>query len=304
MSSMSISSPVALPAAHPRTAPRARPLVAVLMASHNRVATTVRCLETLHAQGADDVQLEVFLVDDASTDGTAAAVADHFPDVHLISGGGALFWSGAMRLAQAAARPIDPDFLLWLNDDVVLDDDAIERLLAAHRDVVEAGGEGIVVGGLTDPRTGAISYAGVDRPDRRRPTRFEIIEPTDRLRKCDSMHGNLVLIPELVFRRLDGFDSSFRHAMSDFDFGLRVAEQGLGVWLAPGTFGTCSRDHSDEPWDARDLGVVRRTRILLSPKGLPPGDWFRFTARHAGRFWPLYFASPYVRFAAQILRGK
>ncbi|MEI7624487.1 MAG: glycosyltransferase family 2 protein, partial [Actinomycetes bacterium] len=219
-------------------------------------------------------------------------------------GGGALYWSGAMRLAQIAARSIEPDFLVWLNDDVVLDADALARLLSAHNELVRNDEQGIVVGGVTDPHSGAISYAGANRPDRRRPTHFELVEPTDRLQKCDSMNGNLILIPEFVFRRLDGFDASFRHAMSDFDFGLRATAQGCGVWLAPGTFGTCSRDHVDQPWTNRDLTFGRRVRLLVSPKGLPPGDWMRFTRRHAGRFWPAYFASPYLRFAAQILQGK
>ena len=299
-----IAPPIAVPPARPIVAPRTRPVIAVLMASHNRAATTLRCLETLNAQNTADVQIETFLVDDASTDGTAAAVAEQFPDVHVIAGGGALFWSGAMRLAQIAARAIEPEYLLWLNDDVTLDADALARLLTAHRRLAETGEEGIIVGGLSDPDSAAISYAGVNRPDRLRPTRFELVEPTDRLQKCDSMHGNLVLIPEFVFRRLDGFDSGFRHAMSDFDFGLRVTEQRCGVWLAPGTFGSCPRDHSDEPWSNRDLGILGRTKVLLSPKGLPPGDWLRFTSRHAGRLWPFYFASPYVRFAAQILQGK
>jgi GT2 family glycosyltransferase/glycosyltransferase involved in cell wall biosynthesis len=286
-------------------APRAQPVVAVLMAAHNRVGTTLRCLESLGAQTAVDAQIEIFLVDDASTDGTAAAVAERFPDVNIIEGGGALYWSGAMRLAQIAARSVRPDFLLWLNDDVRLDPDALERLLSVHRQLVGTGdADSIVVGGMSDPDTGGISYAGVTRPDRRRPTRFELVEPTDRLQKCDSMNGNLVLVPEVVFRKLDGFDSSFRHAMSDFDFGLRASAQGCGVWLAPGTFGTCPRDHSDQPWSNRDLGFFRRVRVLLSPKGLPPGDWLRFTRRHAGPLWALYFASPYVRFAGQILRGK
>lgn len=300
----SLSPPITLPAAVPITSPRTRPVIAVLMASHNRVATTLRCLESLRAQDTAGMQIEIFLVDDASADGTAEAVCEHFPTVHRIAGGGALFWSGAMRLAQIAARTIEPDFLVWLNDDVVLDDDALERLLSAHRQVVETGNEGVIAGGLTDPDSNAITYAAVNRPDRQRPTRFQLVEPTDRLQMCDSMNGNLVLIPEFVFRRLDGFDSSFRHAMSDFDFGLRSTKQGCNVWLAPGTFGTCPRDHFDQPWTNRDLAFRRRVKLLLSPKGLPPGDWLRFTRRHAGRLWPAYFASPYLRFVSQLLRRR
>lgn len=287
------------------TPARTTPVIAVLMASHDRVTTTLRCLGSLRAQTITDVRIEVFLVDDGSTDGTTAAVAERFPEVHVVEGSGDLYWSGAMRIAQTEARRIAPDFLLWLNDDVDLDADAIERLLAAHRQLVDRDeAASIVVGGVADPTTSRTSYAGVVRPDRRRPTRFELLEPTDALQRCDSMNGNLVLVPELVFRRVEGFDGSYRHAMSDFDFGLRATAQGCAVWLAPGTFGTCAKDHSDSPWSNPDLGLVRASRILVSTKGLPPRDWLRFTRRHAGPAWPLYFASPYVRFAGSVLRGR
>ncbi|MFM8862493.1 MAG: glycosyltransferase [Acidimicrobiia bacterium] len=279
------------------------PVVAVLMASHDRMASTLRCLEGLHAQRECAARLEVFLVDDGSTDGTAAVVAQRFPEVRVIRGDGSLFWSGAMRLAQSAARRVQPDFLLWLNDDVYLDDDALARLLRAHETLIDRGGNTvIVVGALGDPHRDETSYSGVNRPDPRRPTQFELVEPTDGLQPCDTMHGNLVLVPEMVFRRLDGFDGSFHHAMSDYDFGLRASEQGCRVWLAPGTFGTCPRDHAEQPWTDRRLGIVRRARMLVSPKGLPPGDWLRFTRRHAGARWPLFFVSPYARFVAGIMR--
>lgn len=300
--------PARLAPARPSSRPepkRQRPVIAVLMASHDRVATTLACLERLHTQSDLAAEIEVFLVDDASTDGTASAVAERFADVHVLRGDGSLFWSGAMRIAQTAARRIRPDFLLWLNDDVLLDPDALARLLETHRRLSERGEPtAIVVGGLLDPDDGSISYAGVTRPDRLRPARFEVVEPLDEARRCESMNGNLVLVPEVVFRRLDGFDGSYRHAMSDFDFGLRATAQGCGVWLAPGTFGTCRRDHADQPWSDPNLGLSRRVRVLLSPKGLPPRDWLHFTRRHTGPLWPLYFLSPYSRFVGRVLQGK
>ncbi|MBU3701266.1 MAG: glycosyltransferase [Acidimicrobiia bacterium] len=288
----------------PDATSRGRPVVAVLMATHDRRSTTLLSLERLFGQTGLVTPLEVFLVDDGSTDGTAIAVADRFPAVHLIEGNGSLFWSGAMRLAQSAARGLRPDFLLWLNDDVALDADALERLLHCYGELRDRGEPAsVVVGALTDPDAGTISYSGVDRPDRRRPTHFEMIDPTDELQQCETANGNLVLVPSMVFRRLDGFDGSFRHAMSDYDFGLRARSQGCGVWLAPGTFGTCRRDHREQPWLEQEGGIVARTRMLVSAKGLPPGDWLRFTRRHAGPLWPFYFASPYSRFVARILRG-
>ena len=78
------------------------------------------------------VELSICLFDDASSDGTAAAVRDQYPDVRIVEGDGNQFWCGGMRAAMSEAEKRKHDFLLWLNDDVELTDNAIATLLASH----------------------------------------------------------------------------------------------------------------------------------------------------------------------------
>ena len=78
--------------------------VAVLIAAYNRKQTTLSCLNSLQAlQLPGDVKLEIFLTDDASTDGTAQAVCNLYPQVHLLHGTGSLYWAGGMRYTWAKA---------------------------------------------------------------------------------------------------------------------------------------------------------------------------------------------------------
>ena len=49
----------------------------------------------------------------------------------VISASGDLFWARGMATAEASAMRSDPDYLLWLNDDVRLYPDALRRLLRA-----------------------------------------------------------------------------------------------------------------------------------------------------------------------------
>jgi glycosyltransferase involved in cell wall biosynthesis len=286
-----------------RSSDRTNARVAILMTAHNRRETTLACLESLFDQQVGQTTFEVFLVDDASTDGTSDAITDHYPQVRLIEGSGELFWSGAMALAQQTATATDPDFLLWLNDDVRLAPGSLGQLLTTHGDLVEQGHPAsIVVGAMADSTTGETTYSGVGRDDRLRRNRFTTIKPSEVPQRCETMHGNLVLVPRAVYQRVGGFDTGFRHAMNDFDYGLRATEQGCQVWLAPGYLGTCSRDHLDQRWTDRSLPMRERARLLTSIKGLPPRDWLRFNRRHGGLLWPALFAGPYVRFAAGLLR--
>ncbi|MBU2135728.1 MAG: glycosyltransferase [Alphaproteobacteria bacterium] len=54
--------------------------IAVVMACYNRRDTTLRCLRSLFAQLEPTVSLDVYLLDDASSDGTGAAVRAEFPN--------------------------------------------------------------------------------------------------------------------------------------------------------------------------------------------------------------------------------
>ena len=111
--------------------PRLIRKIAALATCFNRRELTLKSLEALYAQrGICRVDLTVFLVDDASRDGTAEGVKSAFPQVRLLRGDGSLFWNGGMRMAFDAAMRGDFDAYIWFNDDSHLDPDALSRLIA------------------------------------------------------------------------------------------------------------------------------------------------------------------------------
>lgn len=271
-------------------------VIGVLMASHNRRSATLACLHSLSAQVDAGAKVEVHLVDDASTDGTVDAVQREFPAVQVTLGSGHLYWAGAMHLAEQRALRSAPDYLLWLNDDVVLAPDALARLLAAHEERTTAGHLPGVVVGATRNSSGATTYGGVERASGYRRMRFSLIEPDDLPQRCSTMNGNVALIPASVVERAGGIDPRFRHGLADFDFGLRVTKSRIPVWLAPGWVGVCEQNPVEGTFKDSALPMAERARHLVSKKGVPPREWLRFTWRYAGPAWPVYFASPYLRF--------
>lgn len=276
--------------------------IAAVMTCHNRREKTLACLASLREQRLDDIVIDVVLVDDGSTDGTATAVEESFPEVEILCGDGALFWAPGMRLALAHAARGDYDFYLWLNDDTELDKDAVETLLATYREVTERGHfEPVVVGSTRDPRDGAITYGGRVRPSAWRPSRFQTVNPADRPLPVATMNGNVVLVPRAVYRTV-GNMSPYRHSFADQDYGLRVRAAGFSVWTAPGTVAACSKN--ENPTYGRRYGekpLSDEVRALFGIKGLLPKDWLRFSRRWHGPFWPLWAASPYLRGLTGIL---
>lgn len=272
--------------------------VIAILASHNRRERIERCLESYFAQKTPaGWALGAVVVDDASVDGTAAAIAATFPEVALVRGDGERYWAGGMALAERAALDRAFDALLWLNDDVALDPDAVVRLA----DV--AGATAIAVGATRDPRTAATTYSGV-RIKGRHPLRVERVEPGSAPVVVDTFNGNAVLVPKPVHDRVGCLDAAFVHIAADFDYGLRARRLGIPRLLCAGTVGECEANPDPRPWAATGLSRRERLAALVGPKGYPPRSRGRYLRRHGGRAWPVYWVAPYVRAVPQLLRRE
>lgn len=249
--------------------------VAVVMTAHNRRDITIAAVESVLAQVLDEGEVAVFLTDDGSTDGTGPAVSSL--GVTVVNGDGQLFWAGGMAMAERAAWRTRPDYLLWLNDDTLLDDDALHRMVS-----VEGAHPGVVVGATRDPLTGQLTYGGRRRESSWHPQRFSQVGISEHVQPVDTFNGNVVLVPAAVREAVGPIDDGFPHAYADDDYGLRVVERGFRISQAPGTVGSCRRSRNeDQP--ARGLA---RWRALQEPKGLPWRAQVRFLRRHGNWLWP------------------
>jgi GT2 family glycosyltransferase len=271
--------------------------IAVLMTSFNRCESTLRSLAALtRQQRAADFTLQVFLVDDGSTDGTADAVQSAFPEIRILQGDGSLFWNGGMRMAFAAALQESFDAYVLLNDDTVLYNGAIARLVACVQMRVEAERPVIAVGSTVSPQTGEHTYGGIMKHVHGAVIRFDKIPPHECLPiPCDAMNGNVVLIPREIADVVGNLDKRFRHQFGDLDYALRAKRAGFQVMVAPGYLGECASNSKAGTWRDSSLSLRKRWKHLLSPKGIPVQEWFFFTSRHYGWRAMYYAFSPFVQ---------
>ncbi|MFE0105746.1 glycosyltransferase family 2 protein [Streptomyces sp. NPDC059009] len=285
------------------------PRVAVLMTCHNRRDRTLAALAALYRQRGlpAGATLAVHLVDAGSGDGTAAAVAEQYPDVDVMRVGTDVFWGAGMRLASRNSRRsgLPPwTHQLWLNDDVVLADDALAHLLAtAHALPAPA----VLAGAVHATDGPATTYSGRRRTRPRwhpRTHDFALVEPTGRPEPCDTCNGNVVLVPRPVRERLGDIDRRFRHSMGDFDYGLRARRAGIPVYVAPRHVGVCDTNPPGTGSHAPGIGVREALRRVTSQRELPPLQWWAYCLRHLWPWAPLLMLSPYARTALRALRGQ
>jgi GT2 family glycosyltransferase len=274
-----------------------RQLRAVLTC-HNRRALTVGCLDRFFASQVEGLTLSAVVVDDGSSDGTGDEIASRFGSrVELIRGDGQYFWNGGMRAAMSLAMGADPDFILWLNDDTMIQSDTIAVMLRTHDDRIRLGDStAIVVAAFADPVNGQLTYSGVRRIGSRwRPLVFQRVEPGAVPVRCDTMNGNCLLLPRSAWQRVQNLEAGFVHVLGDFDYGLRATAMGIPIWVAPGILGLCSRDGDRVKFKDSELTLSRRWRAITGTKGLPMRSWAIYTRRHAGFMWPLLWVSPYIK---------
>jgi GT2 family glycosyltransferase len=267
--------------------------VLALIACFNRREKTLVALRQLEAQRVREaLTVGAVVIDAGSTDSTVAAILTEFPWVELVRGDPSMYWSTSMEAAQRRALTwIEPPYLLWLNDDALLDEDALTKLVATAE---RFHNQYVIAGALRDPASGLTTYSGMRRTGQR-PTQLSPVDPTDDVQPVDTFNGNLVLIPRAVYSVVGSVDGQFGHAYGDVDYGLRVKDSGFGSVLAPGYVGSCARNEASGTW--RDPRLPRRTQLqmLLGPKGMPPRPFVRFIRRHSSAMWPGYVLGAYAR---------
>jgi len=265
--------------------------IAVLLTCYNRRETTLACLTSLYQQILPQkIVFEVYLVDDGSIDGTKDTVQKQFPEINIIKGNGSLYWCGGMRLAWDEAAKKDYDAYLWLNDDTVLYNNAIDTLIStAYQTKRNKSFESIIVGSLQDPNNGESTYGGrlLKNPD--------LIIPKDCPLRCERINGNLVLIPKSIFKRIGNLSPEFAHTSGDNDYGLRAIKEGFKIWMAPGYQGCCPRNTDQDLWADHNVPLLKRLKILHSPKGQPFYEQYIYAKRHNGLLWPLALMKLYLR---------
>lgn len=193
--------------------------LAFILTSFNRRDTTIKCLTQLHEiAGLSDIECDYYLVDDDSTDGTKESVVTFFPDVHISSGTGTMFWNRGMFLSWYAALQGDYDAYIWVNDDNTLYKYALAEML----DCAKQSSFDAVICGSFCSNDGDFTYGGLDKFGNK-------LLPNGSMQPIHYMNGNLVLVPKSVVGRIGIIDPAYVQIKGDYDYGLTARDHGIPV---------------------------------------------------------------------------
>ncbi|PYE82222.1 glycosyltransferase family 2 protein [Pseudoroseicyclus aestuarii] len=229
--------------AAPGVAP-AEPELTVIVVSYNTRALTLACLETLYAR-THTTRFRCVLLDNASSDGSAEAVAERFPQVELIASEDNLGFAKANNVVAAQAQT---EWLLLLNPDTEVHEGAIDALLAFSKENPQAG----ITGGRTVFPDGSLNKLScLDRITPwsafcvatglasvfRNTTLFnpEYIGGWDRdtVREVDIVVGCFLMIRRSLWEELGGFNLKYFMYAEEADLCLRAGKLGYRPMITP-----------------------------------------------------------------------
>lgn len=215
--------------------------VAVAVVSWNTRDLLRACLRSLIPE-VETGRVEVWVVDNASSDGSPEMVRAEFPSVRLVESGGNLGFGPAVN---EVARRVGSEWLAAANADIEVGTGAIEALLAA---------------GTADPRAGCVAPRLV-RPDGSTQHSVHVFPPShfltrsfpigrvnrrigdryclegsfdeSRPREVDWADGAFLLLRRRAFDAAGGFDPRQWMYAEDLDLAWRLARSGWRTRYEP-----------------------------------------------------------------------
>jgi GT2 family glycosyltransferase len=210
------------------------PRVAIVVVSWNGREDTLTCLRSL--QGIHWPAVRTIVVDNASDDGTAEAVADAFPEVEIVRVSGNLGFSGGNNRGIDRALAWDADWVFVLNNDTTVAPDVIARMLEAA--VAPAIGVLAPLIIFSDPPE-RVWYAGArfDPCLGRSGTMLHYRQPIppglSEPRATDRATGAAMMVSRRAIEQCGRFDESLFFLYEDVDWSLRLRQAGYEIIFVP-----------------------------------------------------------------------
>lgn len=262
------------------TAPR----LSVVIPNWNGKGYLAACLDSLRAQTQPNI--EIIIVDNASSDGSQQLVREAYPEARLIELPQNRGFTGACNLGMQAATG---EFVALLNNDTEVDRNwtaeiikaldekpavgiiACKMLLHDQRERFHTAGDFVAIDGSAGNRGfGELDHGQYDDGD-----------------YVFSACGGAAVYRRSLLEEIGYLDDDFFFLLEDVDIAWRAQLAGYAVWFAPGAvvyhhLSATGGGKTASYYDGRN-GIWLIAKNMPSP--LLRRYWRRIAGRQAGLFW-------------------
>jgi len=191
-------------------------MVSIIIVSHNRKKDVLECLESVRQ--LDYSNFETIVVDNGSTDGTVETLKKAKGSTKLVEVGQDL---GPAAAFNAGIRNSNGEFFLLLNDDVIVEKDAVTELVNVMESNSRIGVAGSLIYFYDEPNKLWI-YPSTFLVEKRNRSHLDVITAI----------GCAIMVRKAVIDRIGFFDTDYFLYHEEVDFCLRARKQGFRVVCA------------------------------------------------------------------------
>jgi len=218
----------------------------VVIVSYNVKHYLYQCLESLH-RAMEGIEAEVYVVDNHSRDGSVKYVAPKFRDVSYVESNHNL---GFARANNIAIRESKGEYVLLLNPDTIVGENAIRGVLQFMDGHPQAGGVGVKMlkangekalesrRGLPTPLTSFYKMVGLCRkfPLSKRYGKYYMgYLPWDVPAEIEIISGAFCMLRRDAIDKVGLLDEDFFMYGEDIDLSYRLLKGGYQNWYLPQT---------------------------------------------------------------------
>lgn len=246
---------------------------------YNRRETTLQALRSLGRIDKTNLEVHTIIVDDGSTDGTADAIRENFPEVQIIKADGTLHYAAGTNRGISAALDRNPDYIVTMNDDAIYHEQFLQRLIGTASENPRS-----VIGALLllwdEPhKVFQVGFewktfsGGWTQPENL--TKFDFPESPF---EVEGMAGNCILFPAEAIRECGLMDEEkFPHGWGDIQYVVRMKKMNWKLLIDPNSLVWC--EPNSYPKSLHELNVKDSLKILTVNRRHPANLQRQFIAR-------------------------
>lgn len=255
--------------------------LSVVIVNYNVKYFLEQCLRSVYKSGAE-LEMEVFVVDNNSVDGSVEMVRKKFPRVILIANAENLGFSRANNQAIKKARGT---YVLLLNPDTVLEDESLPRVFSFMEQHPDAGALGVKMldgqgnflpeskRGLPTPGVAFFKVFGLSAlfPKSRSFGKYHLgYLDSDQTHQVDVLSGAFMLLRKEALNKAGLLDEDFFMYGEDIDLSYRITKSGYRNYYYPGTRIIHYKGESTKKSSINYVLVFYKAMIIFARKHFSP----------------------------------
>lgn len=272
--------------------------LSIIIVNYNVKHFLEQCLHSVQS-AINDQEIEVFVVDNNSVDGSLDMVKKKFPDVKIIAN---KYNAGFSKANNQAIREARGEYVLLLNPDTVVENDSFSKIISFMDEHPDAGGLGVKMldgagrflpeskRGLPTPAVAFYKIFGLSRlfPKSKTFGKYHLSYlDKDRVHEVEILSGAFMLMRKKVLDKIGLLDETFFMYGEDIDLSYRIIKAGYKNYYLPETRIIHYKGESTKKSSVNYVFTFYNAMVIFAKK--------HFSAKNASLFAGLINLAVYFR---------